>query len=98
MLQPDRYWTRFCAVLEIPQAAADPRFTTMLERMMNAGECIALLDEVFGRRPRAEWIRRLAGGGDFIYSIVNSVDDLPDDPQMLANGDVVDFEHPAFAR
>jgi len=98
MLQPDRYWERFCAVLEIPQAATDPRFTTMLERMMNAGECIALLDEVFARRPRAEWIRRLAEGGDFIYSIVNSVDDLPDDPQMQANGYVVDFEHPAFNR
>ncbi len=98
MLQPDRYWVSFCAVLEIPEAADDPRFKTMLDRMMNAGECIALLDERFARRPRAEWIRRLAEGGDFIYSIINSVDDLPDDPQMLANGYVADFEHPSFAR
>jgi len=96
MLQPDRYWERFCAVLEIPEAAADPRFKTMRDRMMNAGECIALLDEVFARRPRAEWLRRLAAGGDFIYSIINSVDDLPDDPQMQANGYVTAFEHPAF--
>jgi len=96
MLQPDRYWERFCAVLETPEAAADPRFKTMLDRMMNAGECIALLDEVFARRPRAEWIRRLAEGGDFIYSIINAVDDLPDDPQMQANGYVTAFEHPAF--
>ena len=96
MLQPDRYWERFCAVLEIPEAAADPRFKTMLDRMMNAGEWIALLDEVFARRPRAEWLRRLASGGDFIYSIINSVDDLPDDPQMQANGYVTAFEHPAF--
>ena len=96
MLQPDRYWEPFCAVLEIPEAAADPRFKTMLDRMMNAGECIALLDEVFARRPRAEWLRRLASGGDFIYSIINSVDDLPDDPQMQANGYVTAFEHPAF--
>jgi len=96
MLQPDRYWERFCAVLEIPEAAADPRFRTMLDRMMNAGECIALLDQVFARRPRAEWLRGLASGGDFIYSIINSVDDLPDDPQMQANGYVTAFEHPAF--
>src|SRR5206468_1744391 len=82
---------------EIPEAAADPRFKTMLDRMANAGECIALLDEVFARRPRAEWLRRLAAGGDFIYSIINSVDDLPDDPQMQANGYVTAFEHPAFA-
>jgi len=96
MLQPDRYWERFCAVLEIPEAAADARFKSMLDRMMNAGECIALLDQVFARRPRAEWIRRLAEGGDFIYSVINSVDDLPDDPQMQANGYVTAFQHPAF--
>jgi len=96
MLQPDRYWERFCAVLEIPEAAADARFKSMLDRMMNAGECIALLDQVFARRPRAEWLRRLAEGGDFIYSIINAVDDLPDDPQMQANGYVTAFEHPAF--
>ena len=96
MLQPDRYWERFCAVLEMPEAAADARFKSMLDRMMNAGECIALLDQVFARRPRAEWLRRLAEGGDFIYSIINAVDDLPDDPQMKANGYVTAFEHPAF--
>jgi crotonobetainyl-CoA:carnitine CoA-transferase CaiB-like acyl-CoA transferase len=64
--------------------------------MANCGECIAILDEVFARRPRAEWLRRLAAGGDFIFSVINSVDDLPDDPQVLANGYVTPFEHPAF--
>jgi crotonobetainyl-CoA:carnitine CoA-transferase CaiB-like acyl-CoA transferase len=96
MLQPDRYWTRFCEVLEIPEAAADERFATMLQRMANCGECIALLDGVFARRPRAEWLRRLAAGGDFIVSVVNSVDDLPEDAQVIANGYVTPFEHPAF--
>jgi crotonobetainyl-CoA:carnitine CoA-transferase CaiB-like acyl-CoA transferase len=96
MLQPDRYWQRFCEVLEIPEAAADPRFATMLDRMASCGECIAILDEVFARRPRAEWLERLARGGDFIFSVVNAVDDLPDDPQVLANQYVVPFEHPAF--
>jgi crotonobetainyl-CoA:carnitine CoA-transferase CaiB-like acyl-CoA transferase len=96
MLQADRYWAKLCEVLEIPEAATDPRFATMLDRMGNCGDCITLLDQVFGRRPRAEWLERLARGGDFIYSIVNSVDDLPDDPQMLVNGYVVPFEHPTF--
>jgi crotonobetainyl-CoA:carnitine CoA-transferase CaiB-like acyl-CoA transferase len=96
MLQPDRYWSRLCDVLEIPDVAGDARFATMLDRMMNAGDCIRILDEVFARRPRAEWIERLRQGGDFIHSIVNSVDDLPDDPQMRANGYVTEFEHPSF--
>jgi crotonobetainyl-CoA:carnitine CoA-transferase CaiB-like acyl-CoA transferase len=50
----------------------------------------------FATRPRAEWIERLARGGDFIVSIVNSVDQLPDDPQVQANGYVTTFAHPAF--
>ena len=64
--------------------------------MGNAGECVALLDQVFATRPRAEWLERLAAGGDFIVSIVNSVDQLPDDPQVKANGYVTTFEHPGF--
>jgi crotonobetainyl-CoA:carnitine CoA-transferase CaiB-like acyl-CoA transferase len=96
MLQPDRYWAKFCAVLQIPEAATDERFATMMPRMMNCGECIALLDDVFARRPRADWITRLAEGGDFIFSIVNAVDDLAEDPQVLANGYVTTFPHPTF--
>src|SRR5207244_12342391 len=85
MLQPDRYWAQFCAALEIPEAASDPRFRTMLDRMMNCTDCIALLDEVFARRPRAEWLRRLAQGGDSLLSIINSVAALPDHPQTPAD-------------
>ena len=96
MLQADRYWPDLCAVLGIPDAATDERFATMLARMGNAADCVALLDETFATRPRDEWLRLLAAGGDFIASIVNSVDQLPDDPQVRANGYVTAFEHPAF--
>ena len=96
MLQADRYWPRFCEVLGIPEAATDERFATMLVRMGNSADCVALLDATFATRPRDEWIRLLAPGGDFIVSIVNSVDQLPDDPQVQANQYVTTFEHPAF--
>ncbi len=96
MLQADRYWPRFCEVLGIPEAAVDERFATMLARIGNAADCVALLDATFATRPRADWLQRLAEGGDFIVSIVNSVDQLPDDPQVRANQYVTTFEHPAF--
>jgi crotonobetainyl-CoA:carnitine CoA-transferase CaiB-like acyl-CoA transferase len=94
MLQPDRYWAKLCSVLGVPQAATDERFATMGPRAANAAACVALLDEVFATRPRVEWIARLAPSGDFIVSVVNSVDDLPDDPQVIANEYVTAFEHP----
>jgi crotonobetainyl-CoA:carnitine CoA-transferase CaiB-like acyl-CoA transferase len=96
MLQPDRYWAQLCRVIGIPEAATDERFATHMQRMGNATECVALLDEVFARRPRAEWMQTLGAGGDFIVTIVNTLDDLPDDPQVRANGYVTTFDHPAF--
>jgi CoA:oxalate CoA-transferase len=96
MLQPDRYWARLCEVLGIPEAATDERFATMQQRMFNATDCVKVLDDVFARRPRAEWLKILREGGDFIVTIVNSVDDLPDDPQVQANQYITTFDHPSF--
>jgi crotonobetainyl-CoA:carnitine CoA-transferase CaiB-like acyl-CoA transferase len=70
----------------------------MRARGGNAADCIAILDEAFATKPCAEWIGLLRQGGDFIFTHVNSVDDLPNDPQVLANGYVTDFDHPAFGQ
>ena len=95
MLQPDRYWADFCRIIERPELVADPRFDTMATRSANAEACVALLDEVFASRPRAEWLQRIKDdGADLIYTIVNSVADLPDDPQVRANNYITEVDHP----
>jgi crotonobetainyl-CoA:carnitine CoA-transferase CaiB-like acyl-CoA transferase len=95
MLQPDRYWADFCRIIERPELVADPRFDTMATRSANAEACVAVLDEVFASRPRAEWLQRIKDdGADLIYTIVNSVADLPDDPQVRANNYIAEVDHP----
>ncbi|HXM89607.1 MAG TPA: CoA transferase [Candidatus Acidoferrum sp.] len=96
MLQPDRYWKDFCEVIGKPELIEDPRFADVKIRGKNSAAAVAILDEVFATRPRDEWMRVLKGRGDFIYTIVNSVTDLPDDPQVRANDYVVDYDHPAL--
>ena len=96
MLQPDRYWKDFCEVVGKPELIADPRFAEVKIRGKNSAALVAIFDEVFATRPRHEWMRVLKGRGDFIYTIVNSVTDLPDDPQVRANDYVVDYDHPAL--
>ena len=96
MLQPDRYWKNFCEVVGKPELVEDPRFAEAKVRGRNSAALVAIFDEVFAARPRDEWMRVLKGRGDFIYTIVNSVSDLPDDPQVRANGYVVDYDHPAL--
>ena len=95
MLQSDRYWSDFCRVIERPELAEDPRFADMTARTVHNEACVAVIDEAFARYPREEWLRRLKEDeGDFIYTIVNTVDDLPTDPQVRANDYVVEMEHP----
>ena len=96
MLQPDRYWAEFAKAIGRPELAADERFADLRVRAQNSEACVQILDEVFASKPRDEWLQVLRGGGDFIFTIVNDVDDLPEDPQVLANDYVVDFEHPRF--
>jgi crotonobetainyl-CoA:carnitine CoA-transferase CaiB-like acyl-CoA transferase len=99
MLQSDRYWAAFCAALGRPGLGQDERYASVLGRARHAAEIVAVFDEVFASRPRAEWLAHLAASpGDFIFTVVNSVDDLPDDPQVQANGYVTDFEHPQFGK
>ncbi len=94
MLQSDRYWPDFARLIGRPELAADDRFEDLAARAKNSAECVAIIDAAIATKTRDEWLRALrADAGDYIYTIVNSVDDLPDDPQVLANKYVVDFDH-----
>lgn len=94
MAQADRWWKDFARTIGRPELADDARFASMMDRGMNAATLIGLLDETFASKPSAEWKRILDEGGDFIFTMVASVNDLPDDPQVRANGLVANVEHP----
>jgi crotonobetainyl-CoA:carnitine CoA-transferase CaiB-like acyl-CoA transferase len=94
----DKYWKDFCTALGIKEFIDDPRFNTMKLRGKNRRDLIQILDRVFLTKPRAEWMKILDEGGDFIYTVVNSIDDLPNDPQVIANQYIVDYDHPVAGK
>ncbi len=95
MLQPDRYWADLCEAVGRPELAEDERFADMRARSQNAAAAVAELDATFASKPRQAWLKILREHpGDFIFTLVNSVNDLPADPQVQANDYVVDFDHP----
>jgi crotonobetainyl-CoA:carnitine CoA-transferase CaiB-like acyl-CoA transferase len=96
MLQPDRYWKDFCTAIGRPDLIDDARFSEMRTRGKHAVELIEILDGVFATKPRDDWMRVLKAGGDFIFTIVNAVNDLPDDPQVMANEYLVSHEIPGL--
>ena len=95
MIQPQRYWADLARALGRDDLAEDERYQTLVGLAQNGAAIVAVFDEAFATRPRAEWLEHLKKSpGDFIFTIVNSVDDLASDPQMLANDYIVDFDHP----
>jgi crotonobetainyl-CoA:carnitine CoA-transferase CaiB-like acyl-CoA transferase len=95
MLQSDRYWPDVARLIGHPELATDAKFATAAARAQAAEECVTLLDEAFAKKPRDEWTKLLREDkSDLIYTIVNSVDDLPTDPQVLENDYIVEFDHP----
>jgi crotonobetainyl-CoA:carnitine CoA-transferase CaiB-like acyl-CoA transferase len=98
MLQTDRYWKDFCKAVGIEELTNDERFNNIKARGRNHRELVRILDRVFAARTRPEWLKILKEGGDFIYTVVNRIDDLPNDEQVLANGYIVDYDHPEIGK
>jgi crotonobetainyl-CoA:carnitine CoA-transferase CaiB-like acyl-CoA transferase len=98
MLQPDRYWKDFCITMGLPELIEDERCKDIRSRGKNAQAIIAIFDRKFAEKPRDEWMKILKAGGDFIYTVVNSVSDLPNDPQVKANEYIVDHEIPGLGK
>jgi formyl-CoA transferase len=96
MSQGDRYWPTFCRGLERPELIEDERFSTLAARYENREELIELLASIFLTRTRPEWERAMETAGDLIYERVQRTLDLVDDPQVVENNYVVDFDHPVL--
>jgi crotonobetainyl-CoA:carnitine CoA-transferase CaiB-like acyl-CoA transferase len=84
-LQGDRYWADLCRVLGREELIEDARFADLQARRANSAACVAELDAEFGRRTFAE-CKALLGRLDAPWAPVQSVEELLDDPQVLANG------------
>lgn len=92
-LQGDRYWKDFCTILGLPALGADPRFATMQQRTAANRELVTELDQAFARLSCVTLLTQFAAAG-IPCSRVNSYADIASDPQVMANGYIVELEHP----
>jgi crotonobetainyl-CoA:carnitine CoA-transferase CaiB-like acyl-CoA transferase len=88
-VQTDKNFESLCDLADRPDLRADPRFATGEARLANARACVAALDEVFAEHDLAEWVRRLAGL-TIPWTVVQTAAEAAADPQVVANGYVVD--------
>jgi crotonobetainyl-CoA:carnitine CoA-transferase CaiB-like acyl-CoA transferase len=93
VLNEDRDWPQLVRALERPDLLTDPRFAATKDRQANARALVPILDAVFAARPWAHWRTSLDAHG-LTFGVVGTVDDVLDDPQMLASGALVRIEDP----
>ena len=96
LAQADRYWPVFCAAMDLTELEHEPRFEDALARERNCRELIEILDERFATQTYEEWDQSFQEAGDLIYTRVNNIEDLPSDPQVLANDYITKWDHPRF--
>ncbi len=84
-LQGDRYWPEFCRLVGRDDLIEDPRFIDLAARRANSDACVAELDSMFARRTLAEW-KELLAKLDAPWAPVQSVHEVIEDPQVIANG------------
>jgi len=90
-------WKKECSVLGHPELADDPRYDSREKRIERSRELVPIFNETFATKPRDEWLR-LFHEADLIVSPVNTCLEAVNDPHLIENDYIVDFDHPDIGR
>jgi crotonobetainyl-CoA:carnitine CoA-transferase CaiB-like acyl-CoA transferase len=81
----DGQYAKLCALLDRPDLLEDARFATNPARVANRTTLIPILQDLFARRPAAEWVEKLLEAG-IPSGPINSIPAILDDPHVQARG------------
>lgn len=89
----DAHWRRFFELAGEAQTMQDPRFSTFAGRQKNVSTVWGEIERQVARKTNAAWLQ-LLGAEDIPFSVVNSLEDLPNDPHLNAINFWKIMEHP----
>ena len=89
----DTLWQKFCGLIERPDLAADPRFTSNPLRTENVKVLGEELNKTFQTKTMDEWLHILKEGGVPVGPI-NDVERVIKDPAVIAREMIVTTHHP----
>ncbi len=96
-VQSDHEWQALTRALARPEWLQDPRFLTPALRQLHINERLGLTQEVLRTGPAAHWLDVLTRAGVPCAPVLTRTQTLSD-PQIAANGIVVEAEHPTAGR
>ena len=91
----EKFFRRLTEVVDRPELATDTRFASFSARAENKKEIINILDDIFAKRPAADWIADLRRVG-VPTGPVQNVAAAMSHPHTVARGLVVETTHERF--
>lgn len=89
----DEQWSRTCRAADREDLLDDPRFRSLFDRMTHMQELRTIVTAMIATRTTAEWRMRFEKH-DVPHAPILSLDEVPDHPQVRANGALEDTVHP----
>ena len=89
----DNHWKTFCGIVNRPDMITDPRFDRMKNRLININDMHAEISAALLERTTDEWVKALEPT-NVPFMVVNTLDDLIDDPHLVESGYWQVFDHP----
>jgi crotonobetainyl-CoA:carnitine CoA-transferase CaiB-like acyl-CoA transferase len=89
----DDQFVRFCDIAGCSELLKDPRFKTNEMRVRNREYVASILDPIVAARPSAFWLEQLEAG-NIGCGPINNLEQVFDDPQVIARGMVHEMKHP----
>ncbi len=93
----DSQFRNYCGAIGLPELSADPRFSTNPQRVKNREELVPLLAERMATGERDHWLAALEGVG-VPAGPINTLDQVYEDPHVLARGMRRELPHPAAGK
>lgn len=88
----DKFWNALCHKVNLPDMAANEKYNSVRKRAELASEILPLLHKELLSRSAMEWEKYF--GDEVPCAAAKPVEDLFQNPQVLAEDVVTDFEHP----
>jgi crotonobetainyl-CoA:carnitine CoA-transferase CaiB-like acyl-CoA transferase len=96
-VQSNKEWLALTRALDKPEWLDDPRFKTPALRQRHINERLVMTQEALRTRSAEEWLQRLTDAGVPCAPVLTRTTMLTN-PQVVANGIVVETEHPEAGR
>ncbi|OSI73195.1 CaiB/BaiF CoA transferase family protein [Bradyrhizobium canariense] len=90
------FWKNLCKHIGLPQLAEDPRYDTHVKRTAACDEIIPFIREGLKQRTALEWEQLMLCEVPSIAA--RPLEDMFDHPQVLAEGLVVEHDHPKVGK